>query len=202
MKAKRIIKKAFQGLLVAFIIVETVLMCFIMIFKMSGKNPSLFGYQFYMVVSPSMEPQLCVGDVIVSKKYTGQPINEGDVITFLGTEDVLAGKVVTHQVIEVGETNGRLSITTKGIANSIPDPSITQDDVLSIMVCKTAVLSGVFKLMSTAPRFILLLILPLVILIVTEIYSMTKILHEDIDGDEEDQQKGESDENEKDSIES
>ena len=196
MKAKNIVKKTLKGLVVAFIILEVVLMCFVMIFKMSGKNPSLFGYQFYVIVSPSMEPELSVGDVILSKKYKGQPIETGDIITFLGREGSLEGKVVTHQVIDVEEINGELSITTKGLANNIEDPSITQNDVLSVMKYKTVVFGFIYRLMSSTPGFIFLILLPLLILIASEIYRLAKILH----GDEDNEQKGEENDDEKQNV--
>ena len=197
MKAKNIVKKTLKGLVIILIIIEVVLMSFIMIFKMSGKNPTLFGYQFYVIVSPSMEPELSVGDVILSKKYKGQPIEKGDIITFLGREGSLEGKVVTHQVIEVEEINGELSITTKGLANNIEDPSITQSDVLSIMKYKTVVFGFIYRLMGSTPGFIFLILLPLLILIASEIYRLARILHGD---DEDKEQKGEKDNDEKQSV--
>ena len=199
MKAKNIVKKTLKGLVIILIIIEVVLMSFIMIFKMSGKNPTLFGYQFYVIVSPSMEPELSVGDVILSKKYKGQPIEKGDIITFLGREGSLEGKVVTHQVIEVEEINGELSITTKGLANNIEDPSITQSDVLSIMKYKTVGFGFIYRLMSSTPGFIFLILLPLLILIASEIYRLARILHVD-DNDEDNDQKGEKDNDEKQSV--
>lgn len=199
MKAKNIVKKTLKGLVIILIIIEVVLMSFIMIFKMSGKNPTLFGYQFYVIVSPSMEPELSVGDVILSKKYKGQPIEKGDIITFLGKEGSLEGKVVTHQVIKVEEINGELSITTKGLANNIEDPSITQNDVLSLMKYKTVAFGFIYRLVSSTPGFIFLILLPLLILIASEIYRLAKILHGD-ENDENEQQKGEEDEDEKQNV--
>lgn len=191
MKAKNIVKKTAKGLLIAFIVVEVVFMCFIMIFKMSGKNPTLFGYQFYVIISPSMEPELCVGDVILSKEYTDQAIKEGDIITFLGKEGSLEGKVVTHQVVAVEDTNGDLRITTKGLANNVEDPSITTEDILSVMEYKTVVFGPIYRLMSSTPGFILLILLPLLVLIGSEIFRLAKILH----SDEEDEEKEENEEN-------
>ena len=199
MKVKNIVKKTLKGLVVAFIILEVVLMCFVMIFKMSGKNPSILGYQFYVIVSPSMEPELSVGDVILSKKYNGQMIETGDIITFLGREGSLEGKVVTHQVIDVEEINGELSITTKGLANNIEDPCITQNDVLSVMKYKTVVFGFIYRLMSSTPGFIFLILLPLLILIASEIYRLAKILHGDRN-DENEQQKGEEDDDKKQNV--
>lgn len=196
MKIKNVVKETLKVLLILLIVLEVVLMCFVMIFKISGRNPDLFGYQFYVIISPSMEPELCVGDVVLSKKYTGQQINTGDVITFLGKEGSLKGKVVTHQVINVEEIEGHLNITTKGLANNVADPSITEEDVISVMLYKTVVFGFLYRLMSSTPGFIILILLPLLILIASEIYRLAKVLHGGID-DEENQQKGKVDDGEK-----
>jgi hypothetical protein len=102
-------------------------------------------------------------------------------------------------VIEVEEINGELSITTKGLANNIEDPSIKKEDVLSIMKYKTVGFGFIYRLMSTAPGFIFLILLPLLILIASEIYRLAKILHGDED-DEDDQQKGGADDDEKQNV--
>ena len=104
--------------------------------------------------------------------------------------------MVTHQVIDVEEINGELSITTKGLANNIEDPSITQNDVLSVMKYKTVVFGFIYRLMSSTPGFIFLILLPLLILIASEIYRLAKILH----GDEDNEQKGEENDDEKQNV--
>ena len=191
MKVKNIIKQALKGLLATFIVLEVVLMCFIMISKVTGNSPSLFGYQFYVIITPSMEPELHVGDVILSKKYNGEQIKEEQVITYLGKEGSYRGKVVTHEVVKVEEINGETQITTKGLKNNLEDPSITKEDVLGIMLHKTVVFGLVYRVISSTPGFILLILLPLLVLIGSEIYRLAKILHGDED-EEEDQQKGEA----------
>ena len=195
MKAKNIVKKALKVLLVAFIVLEVILMCFVMVFKISGRNPDILGYQFYVIISPSMEPELCVGDVILSKKYTDQQIKKGDVITFLGREGSLEGKVVTHEVIDVQSVGEEVKITTKGLANNMEDPAITTDDVLSVMIRKTVVFGFLYRLISSTPGFIVLILLPLLILIGSEIYRLAKILHGDGEN-EENKLEGEEEKNE------
>lgn len=199
MKAKNIAKNTLKGLLVILIIIGVILMSSVMLVRMSGNTPSLFGYQFYVIASPSMEPELSVGDIIISEKYTDQQIENGDIITFLGREGSLNGKVVTHQVVDVKEINGELSITTKGLANNIEDPSITSDDVLSIMKYKTVAFGFVYQLISSTPGFILLILLPLLALIASEIYNLAKVLHSDENNDNN-REEGDADNDEKQNV--
>lgn len=84
--------------------------------KVSGKNPSIFGYEMKAVLSGSMEPGIKTGSIILIKqKSEGDQYKEGDVITFVTKENLL----VTHRVEEVQE-KGRQFIT-KGDNNNGPD---------------------------------------------------------------------------------
>lgn len=78
----------------------------------------IIGYQCYTVLSPSMEPEYSVGDLIYVKEVDPTTIKEGDVITFLVNEDLVIG---THRVVRVDAENQRFY--TKGDANETEDGS-------------------------------------------------------------------------------
>ena len=150
------------------IIVEIIVIAFIVFAKMSGNIPTLFGYQMYVIVSPSMEPDIKVGDIIISKEYNGSELEPGMVVTYLGTKGDFTGKMITHEIVEVDGDK----IVTKGKAASTKDPAITRDEVRSVMQRKAVVLSGVYKVVTSTPGFICLVILPLSGMIVAEMVSM------------------------------
>lgn len=76
----------------------------------------LLGFQCYNIISPSMEPVYCVGDLIYVKHTDPATIQPGDVITFLVNEDLVVG---THRVVRVDAEKQRFY--TKGDANEIED---------------------------------------------------------------------------------
>ena len=76
----------------------------------------LLGYECYNVISPSMEPEYGVGDLLYVKDVDPTTIKEGDVITFIVNEDLVVG---THRVVRVDAENQRFY--TKGDANDIED---------------------------------------------------------------------------------
>ena len=76
----------------------------------------LLGYECYNVISPSMEPKYCVGDLIYVKKVDPTTIKAQDVITFIVNEDLVVG---THRVVRVDAENQRFY--TKGDANDVED---------------------------------------------------------------------------------
>lgn len=165
-----IVGSVLTGLLVA---IEIITIIFIIVMKMSGGVPSIFGYNVYVIVSPSMKPELEVGDVIISREYDGGELHVGDVVTYLGKEGDLQGKMVTHEVVRVDEETKRL--TTKGLANESEDPEILYDDVRSVFVYKTVVIGAIYSIVTTTWGFILLIALPLVIMIATEVVHLVKL---------------------------
>ena len=161
-------KKIGNVLATLLIVVELMIIVFIVVSRISGGVPTVFGYQMYVIVTPSMEPEIMVGDMIISKKYDGGELAVGDVVTYLGREGDVADKVITHKIVEInGDT-----IVTQGVANATADPAITREDVLAVMVCKPAFLSAVYGLLNTPAGFICLILIPLAAMIVSEIISL------------------------------
>lgn len=97
-------------------IVSTVLVALVVLFAVFLMGSRLIGFQCYNIISPSMEPQYMVGDLIYVKKVDPATIKVGDVITFIANEDLVVG---THRVVRVDAENQRFY--TKGDANEIED---------------------------------------------------------------------------------
>jgi len=73
----------------------------------------------FVVLTPSMTPEIAPGDVVIVAERDPTAIVEGDVITFArGASDV----PVTHRVIDVVDEGGGLAFETQGDANEGPDP--------------------------------------------------------------------------------
>ena len=75
--------------------------------------PMIFGNHPVVVLSGSMEPTYKVGSIIYYKKIPEKELNEGDVITFITSNN----KMVSHRIVNID--NGL--IETKGDANNISD---------------------------------------------------------------------------------
>ena len=99
-------------------IVSTVLVVLTVLCAVFLMGSRLMGYECYNVISPSMEPEYMVGDLIYVKDVDPTTIKEGDVITFIVNEDLVVG---THRVVRVDLENKRFY--TKGDVNDIEDQS-------------------------------------------------------------------------------
>lgn len=79
--------------------------------------PHFIGYETYVVVSGSMEPNIPVGSIVYSKKADPAALQTGDVIVFV---DPARGTTpITHRVVTNDTAAG--AIVTKGDANEAED---------------------------------------------------------------------------------
>lgn len=118
------------------------IICFAIIFTLSGGEKDLLGFRFYSVLTNSMVPKedqkkkdnFYAHDVIVVKKTPYDALNKGDVITY-GIGDGEA--YLTHRVVEkTNENNGEKGeyFITKGDANPSNDPPVEASRVFGKVV--------------------------------------------------------------------
>jgi signal peptidase I len=81
--------------------------------------PTIFGLQSMTVISGSMEPKMPVGSVAMTREVDARSISKGDIVSFRrrGSADT-----TTHRVISVKAEGSQIIFTTKGDANTTPDP--------------------------------------------------------------------------------
>jgi len=111
-----VVKKVWNGLMTVVVIITVV-------FALLLVGARLIGYRVYSVLSGSMEPTYHTGALIYVKEVDTSAIKEGQVITFMLSEDTIA----THRVIEVvrdTEDPGVVRYRTKGDANNAPDGTL------------------------------------------------------------------------------
>ncbi|MUV38595.1 Signal peptidase I [Lentibacillus sp. JNUCC-1] len=92
----------------------------VMVTKISGGEPEMFGYQLKTVLSGSMEPGIQTGSIIAVKPGGDMTrFKANDVITFQ-EED---GKLITHRITEVQNSGDHVMYRTKGDNNNAEDSS-------------------------------------------------------------------------------
>ncbi len=96
--------------------VTTVLVVLVVVFAVFLMGSRLVGLQVFHVISPSMEPNYSVGDLIYVKTVDPDSVKVGDPITFVLNEDLV---VATHRVVAIDSENRQF--TTKGDANKTED---------------------------------------------------------------------------------
>lgn len=161
------------------LVVSFVVVIIMLIAKVNGQTPVLFGFSLLRISSPSMEPDLKVGDIILSQTVSDvSELKVGDIITYSGEFGSYAGKHITHEIVAAPYTeNGTVYLQTQGIANEYADPQITADQVESKMLRRLNVFSAVYSFFMT-PWGLAIVLIFLAILFFNEAYTLKQLFKE------------------------
>lgn len=120
-----------------------------------------------------------VGDVIIVKEVLPETLENGDIITYNGTEGSFAGLVITHQIVEDPvEINDVYYFQTQGTAEgSILDPQITEEQVIGKYIFTVPLLNYLFNFFMT-PWGLLVFILILVLTFGSELIRLVLLVRE------------------------
>ena len=81
-------------------------------------GPVTGSYRTTTVLSGSMRPTLDPGDVVIAVPTPSEKVRPGDIVTFQLPDG--SGNV-THRVVDVDRSDGKITVTTKGDANEAAD---------------------------------------------------------------------------------
>lgn len=215
-KAKSVLKKAVRGFAkvrskinfkkISSIAISVILVLlvavvgFLLVVRMSGGVPKFAGYMVLRVSSASMEPELNVGDIILTQEVKDvSQLKKGDIITYNGEVGSYAGKLITHKV-EVSpykDDDGEYRLVTRGIAAAFDDPMISAHQVEGKMICKLNILSAAYNFFKT-PWGLASAILLIILLFAGEMWNIVKMpADKKQKKTEEDSQENEIDSDEK-----
>ena len=153
--------------IVSFFIIIVVSIIFIQ--RISDNKLTLGGYSIYTIITESMVPKYNVGDMVIAKKIPITELKVNDDIVYLGNKNDFAGKIVTHQIIEIEKKGNELYFHTKGIANMIEDPLVEENQILGNVIMKGTILSLISKIVNNPYGFYFVIFVPFAILLVMEI---------------------------------
>ena len=164
-KALKIIGNIIYYILLALVIL---ILAVVILQRVSKNNASIGGIRIFNIVTESMFPEYQIGDVLISKKIEPSKIKVGDDLVYLGTEQGFAGRVVTHRVVDIEESDGKYRFHTKGLANEVEDPVVQENQIYGIVIYKTYILSFITKIINNIYGFYFLIFIPLTILIIVK----------------------------------
>lgn len=164
----KIFKIVYGTLKTIFFIILILYVVFICVQRLSGNN-SVFGFRLFTVATGSMKGVYNVNDVIAVKDFDNKKLKVGDDIAFVGNRGGLENKLVTHRIIKIEEESNVRIFTTKGVKNSVEDPSITESQILGKVVGVVPVVTQINHVLKSQLGFFCLIFWPLVLVIVLEI---------------------------------
>ena len=141
----------------------------IFIQRISDNKISLGGISIYTIITPSMVPKYNIGDMVIARKVDVNNLKKGDDVVYLGNKDDFAGKIITHEIMDIDNDNGNLLFHTKGIANDIEDPIVSENQIMGKVIYKSKVLSLISKIVNNTYGFYFVIFVPFTILVAMEI---------------------------------
>ena len=131
----------------------------------------------YTIVSGSMEPNINVWDVVISKKVKSPTdIKVGDVITFTSTSSISRGMIVTHRVMEVKKTEQGYVYKTKGDNNLSPDSAYAEyNNVIGKVILRVPQLGRVQHFLGTQGGWLVVIVIPALFIIISDIMKIFKL---------------------------
>mgnify|MGYP002076174738 FL=1 len=133
--------------------------------RFSNNEIAIGGFRIFNVATESMVPKYLVGDVLIVKEIETNDLKVGDDVTYLGKEGSFKNRVVTHQIIQIDETENGKVFHTKGIANEVEDPTIEGDQIYGKVIYKCLIFSQLTKLMNNMTAFYIVVFVPFAILV-------------------------------------
>ncbi|MCH5198843.1 MAG: signal peptidase I [Oscillospiraceae bacterium] len=133
--------------------------------------PKIGGFAPLIVLSPSMEPNIMTGDLIIVKQTDGKDVKKNDVIAFFDP-DGNGTSILTHRVNEIYEENGVLYFKTQGDANDSEDRLPVSEDKLVGVWSGTRIpgAGSVAMFMQTTAGLVVCVGVPLILLVAWDIF--------------------------------
>lgn len=151
-KAKRIIKIISKFLTYAVLLLFVYIISAIVIGFVKHTPPRILGHYVFTVMSPSMEPEINVDDIVFVKTVPIEKVKVGDTISFICTDTSLEvyGFTIVHEALEIIDDDGTIKITTKGIANPVADNAkVTKDNFIGVVDGKSSLFGKIYKTLTS-----------------------------------------------------
>ncbi len=130
--------------------------------KDEDKVPSVFGIKPFMVLSGSMETEIRIGDLILTRVVDPSTLKADDIIAFRDAE----GTVTTHRIIDIVVQEGVTYFITKGDNNNSQDRNLVEyKDVEGIYIGRIPGLGSIMKSVSE-PTTIMVIVIGITIIFV------------------------------------
>lgn len=136
-------------------------------------------FKIFRVNSGSMEPAIKVGSIVIDVKTDSTKLKEGDIISYSAIErgDLL----VTHRISKKIINGNSISFKTKGDANNNEDASeIKPSQIQGKVIIAIPYLGYLSQWIRKPVGFILMVVLPAVILIISEILNIRSAILDDV----------------------
>ncbi len=175
-------KKFLNVLWTIFVVIVVIIAVGMMIFTIVSVNTfdrtnrDIFGYKFFISQSDSMSAtHFNAGDIVIVQEVDVFSLKEGDVITFISQSAGSYGQTVTHMIREVKKDGeGGVGFVTYGTTTNTDDEALATI-IIGKYVGRIPYVGKFFVFLKTTPGYILCILVPFLILIISQIISTVRL---------------------------
>lgn len=185
-KGKRIANAIILAVQILFVVLAIVICLVVMLNPQSNEKVSPVGLKLLPVLSGSMDgdkkDSFPKGALVfaVNPKNGGNDLKVGDIVTFKMLEEKSGQLIlVTHRIIEINDASGIKQYKTQGDANPLPDEAWKlPGDILAVYAFHVKGLGTALSWIRDGYNFIYVIIIPLGLLLIYNIYLVAQIVVE------------------------
>jgi len=181
-KIRKTIKKVTNIISYAFITILMIIAAFLILYVICGQiakkrneNPP---FALYTIISPSMEPNIKVFDVVFVKKTNVKKLKEGDIITFYSTNTFFGNTPITHRIVEILQLpDGEIAFRVKGDANSVPDEEkVIPNNIIGKVMFKVPKLGKIQYYLASKKGWIIAILVPSLLILGYDVFKIIRLL--------------------------
>lgn len=157
----------------------------------AGKVPSVLGFSVLQVQTGSMEPEIPVGGIVITFKVKPDSLKVGDIISFYSNDTTISGKVNTHRIVEIKDSDsGERIFKTKGDANdAVDETAVYQIDLIGKVIVNIGTVgSSVLSVLRNPKIILIFIVIPLIFITMGEAVNLAKLIAEYKFSDQKDEE--------------
>jgi len=187
LKRIKLVTSVFVWLIVAFAVFMTVFTV-VTVSTVDQNKRTIFGYRFYIVLSDSMseseknadmDVHFNAGDIVIIKKVDDTTkFEDGDIISFISTNEDSYGKTITHMVDSViKKADGTvIGYRTFGTNTGAIDKAVVQPNyVLGEYSGKLPFVGTFFNFLRTTAGYVVCILIPFLLLIGYNLWNVISV---------------------------
>lgn len=134
------------------------------------------GWRAFVVLSPSMEPAVATGSLVITQQIPPGNLKVGDIITF--TRPDKTREFITHRIVSIAKNSSVAIIHTKGDKNVSPDAWVLAGGgVIGKVIYSMPHLGYILSLSKTKIGIAIFILIPAVIILYLELTNVFTLLH-------------------------
>ncbi len=174
----RILKALSTAVLTIVLCIGAFLVFYVITTKIAEKNGDFPPYGMFTIISPSMQPNINVYDVVfIAKVKDYKKLKVKDVVTFYTDYDFFAGTPITHRIVQIYETDTGYRYITKGDNNPVEDDFVvTNSNIAGKVIFKIPQLGRIQFFLATKGGWFIAILVPALGILAYDLVKIIKLI--------------------------